>query len=161
MQKIIRNTTLSGILVQDTGVHIDSGESYTIDTQTYLLWANSIDIVGYINSGDLVVNNGTVDLTINDGIRFLQYADRLDISLNGTTLNRVTASLDFQGSVSVSSDNNGKAIVNVTAGSALPSLREVTYILLGGSVPMSVESNLLFEPDPINDVILFLREEVL
>jgi hypothetical protein len=162
MQKIIRNTTSSGIFIDDTGVYIDSGKSYVIDTHTYLLWANSLDIIGYVNSGDLVINDGFSDLSPSAGLRYLQYPDRLNVKLNSTTSIPVVTSLNFSGSVSVTDNGDGAATVNVnTVAETAPSLREVTLVLLGGTIPINTESNLLFEPDPVNSAIKFYREETL
>lgn len=162
MQKIVRNITASGILVQDTGVHIDSGENYIIDSQTYLLWTNSLDVIPLITSGDLVINNGTYDLSPADGIRFLQYPDRLLIKQNGTSITDVATELNFVGSVSVTDNANGRATVSISSTAVVePCLREVTLVMLGGTIPMNVESNLLFEPDPVNNTIKFYKEETL
>jgi hypothetical protein len=158
--KIIRNTTLSSILVQDTGVYINAGESYTIDEQTYLLWAGSESVTPLVTSGDLVVNDGAGDLLFADGLRFLKYPDRLSVKLNSAQTTIVTTELNFTGAVTVADNGDGKATVNIGSGTPEPCLREVTLVMLGGTLPMNIESNLLFEPDPINNIIKFFKEEV-
>jgi len=41
--------------------------SYTIPPQDYLLWAASSNVITFIGTGDLVVNDGSFDLNISDG----------------------------------------------------------------------------------------------
>jgi hypothetical protein len=162
MNKILKNTTISTIFVLDTGVSIPGGFSYEIPQMDYLLWASSTEVVPLITSGDLIVNNGSVDLSASDGVRYLQYPERITIKDNGSNTSFVTSELDFTGSVSVTNSGNGKATIQVNgSSSSVPCLREVQFVLLGGSIPVNTESNLLFEPDPTNSVIKFMREEVI
>lgn len=70
--KILKNNTLSDILISDTGVNILSNNIYTIPPTDYALFASSSDIVTYIGSGDIVVNDGTFDLSKADGMALLQ-----------------------------------------------------------------------------------------
>jgi len=68
MSKIIKNTTGSAISVADTGITISASPgSYTIPPQDYLLWAASDNVITYIGTGSLVVNDGSSDLGISDG----------------------------------------------------------------------------------------------
>jgi hypothetical protein len=160
--KSLRNTTASGIFINDTGVHIDAGETYVIDEPTYLLWAASIEIAPYIASGSIVVNNGSYDLNPNDGIRFLQYPDRVLVKQNGTSVTDVATELNFVGAVSITDNGSGRATISVNSTASIePCLREVTYVSVGTGLFYSVESNLLFEPDPMNDTIKFYKEETL
>ena len=163
MTKILKNTTASIVFINDTGVSINASGQYIIPHTDYLLWAASLDYQSLVTAGTIVVNNGSIDFAPNDGIRYINYADRAKVQVNGVDITQVATTLNFTGSVTVTDNSNGKATVNVTGtgGSSTPCLREVTYVLLGGTIPMSVESNLLFEPDPINDIILFFKEEIL
>jgi hypothetical protein len=72
MSKILKNTTGSSIFVSDAGISIPSLSSYTIPSQDYLLWAASNDIITYIGSGQIVVNDGSNDLEKALGISLLQ-----------------------------------------------------------------------------------------
>lgn len=46
--------------------------SYTIPPQDYLLWAASSDIITQVGLGDIVVNDGSFDLNISDGIDLIK-----------------------------------------------------------------------------------------
>jgi hypothetical protein len=76
-QRIIKNTTGSDITLESTGVTIVASGSYTIDPKSWQAWASAtfdgIDLTTKINSGDLVVNNGTADLGATDGITLLRF----------------------------------------------------------------------------------------
>lgn len=68
MSKILRNPSSSvTVSVNDTGVSINSNSSYTIPPQDYLLWAASSNVITYIGSAALIVNDGSFDLTISAG----------------------------------------------------------------------------------------------
>lgn len=72
MSKVLKNTTGSTISVTDVGVSIPSMSSYTIPPQDYLLWAASSDVVAPVGLGDIVVNDGSFDLSPSDGIDLLK-----------------------------------------------------------------------------------------
>lgn len=72
MSKILKNTTNQIISVNDTGVSIPASGQYAIPPQDYLLWAASSNAISYIGSGNLVVNDGSVDLNISDGTDLLK-----------------------------------------------------------------------------------------
>ena len=68
MAKILKNTTASPVAIADTGITIPASPgTYTIPAQDYLLWAASSNVITYIGSGALVVNDGSTDLSISDG----------------------------------------------------------------------------------------------
>ncbi len=71
MIKILKNTTIADISIKDTGVLVPASGQYIIPAQDYLLWMDSVDIDVHINSGDIVVNNGTKDLSINMGLNYI------------------------------------------------------------------------------------------
>jgi len=72
MSKIIINNTGSNINISDTGVTVNASSQYTIPAQDYLLWAASDNIITEIGDGNLIVNNGAVDLSISDGIDLIK-----------------------------------------------------------------------------------------
>jgi hypothetical protein len=158
MIKLLKNTTASIVFITDVGVSIPASGNYQLTTQEYMLWASSLDYQPLVTAGTLIVNNGTIDLAPADGIRYIEYADRAKIQGSGVDITQVATTLNFTGAVTVTDNGNGKATVDVATGSGTPRLREVTYVLLGGTIPLNIESVLLFEPDPINDTILFLSE---
>lgn len=67
MSKILHNATGGTIFVNDTGVSIASGANYVIPPQDYLLWAASNNVITFIGAGDLIVNDGSSNLSISDG----------------------------------------------------------------------------------------------
>jgi hypothetical protein len=160
LNKIIKNTTSATVFVPDVGISLDAFAIYDITESELLMWVASIDVVSLINSGALVVNNGAIDLTPDEGIRYLQYPDRLDIQQNSTTVTRVTTAINFTGNVTVTDNDDGKATVNVFSGAAAPALREVTAVVYPFGF-VNTDSNLLFEYDVANNLILFLKEEII
>lgn len=72
MSKILNNTTGSPVAVTDMGVTVPASGSYTIPPQDYPLWTSSSDVITYIGSGALVVNNGTDNLTKSDGLDLIK-----------------------------------------------------------------------------------------
>jgi hypothetical protein len=72
MSKILKNTTVSAIFVSDVGVSIAGLGQYTIPEQDYLLWAASSNTVTYVGAAELVVNDGSFDLNISDGIDLIK-----------------------------------------------------------------------------------------
>jgi hypothetical protein len=70
--KLLKNTTISDIAIMDCGVTIPADSSYLIPPQDYLLFAASSNIVTQVGIGDVVVNDGSYDLSISDGIDFIK-----------------------------------------------------------------------------------------
>lgn len=113
MNKILKNQTASPIFIDDMGVEIPASSNYTIVESEYTRWAGSIDIDTEINASNIIVNDGTNDLSISDGIRFLKYADRAYIQKDDVDVTRVNTTLNFEGAVGVADDGGGKATVTV------------------------------------------------
>ena len=90
MNKILKNTTISDIIIGDTGITIPTSAQYTIPHQDYLLWAASSEIISFINSGDIIVNDGVKDLPVNLGLALL-------VDLEIRTKNVVRVSKDSPG----------------------------------------------------------------
>lgn len=74
MSKILRNDTVSAIVINDTGITINPGvpNQYTIPSNDYLLWAASDNIITEVGAGNIVVNDGSTDLAISDGIDLIK-----------------------------------------------------------------------------------------
>jgi hypothetical protein len=72
MAKILKNQTVGGISIIDTGVTVPGSGQYTIPAQDYLLWAASSNIVTQVGAGNIVVNDGSTDLSISDGIDLIK-----------------------------------------------------------------------------------------
>ena len=73
MSKILKNTTNQSVFVADTGVPLSANGQYTIPPQDYWLWAASSNVISYIGNGTLIVNDGSFDLSINEGVALIQH----------------------------------------------------------------------------------------
>lgn len=84
MSKILDNTTGAPISISDTGQTIDNITNYTIPATDYLLWAASDDIITQIGNGNIVVNDGSSDLGISEGIDLIKgiFPKKIDVGLN-------------------------------------------------------------------------------
>jgi hypothetical protein len=78
MSKILKNNTGSPITITDVGgvIIAASPGTYTIPPQDYLLWAQSSDIITYLNDASptpsITVNDGSVDLNPSDGMDLIK-----------------------------------------------------------------------------------------
>lgn len=77
MQVIIKNTTLSGIMISDLGGLTISGSG----SEDVSLWPQgeitaSKDLKDYVTTGTLVINNGTEDLDCSKGCKYLTLENR-------------------------------------------------------------------------------------
>jgi len=85
MSKILKNTTGSPISISDVGVSIPANSQYTIQSQDYLIWAASSDVITFIGSGSIIVNDGSQDLEKALGTSLLQ-GNYKDVSFNSDLL---------------------------------------------------------------------------
>jgi hypothetical protein len=102
--------------INETGVTISAGQSFTIDPINYLYWSTPeviAEITPFINSGDIVVNDGTNDLSAADGLRYLEYSDRATIQEDDVDVTRINTILNFEGAASVTNNGGGKATVTI------------------------------------------------
>jgi hypothetical protein len=67
LSKILKNSSGSSQIVDDTGVTIPNATNYTIPPTDYTLWASSSNVITKIGAALLVVNDGSTDLSISDG----------------------------------------------------------------------------------------------
>lgn len=78
MAKTIKNTTGSEIFLDEAGIPVPASGSYDVEVSEYNLWASEAvitEITPFLNSGDLVVNDGINDLDSTEGLRHLQDPD--------------------------------------------------------------------------------------
>lgn len=106
-KKILKNSTspATDIEIDSAGITISIVEDYEIPPQEYTLFASEKvinELATYINAGDIIVNNGADDLSAGDGLRFLQYPDRLITKERNTEKVFVPESYDFDGNLSTS-----------------------------------------------------------
>lgn len=78
MSKILKNTTTSDIELDNLGLTIPASGQTTVAVQDYLLLGSEdsiTELTTLINSGDIVVNDGSSDLSASDGINYISYPD--------------------------------------------------------------------------------------
>lgn len=102
------------ITIKSAGISIPAIGQYTIQPQEYALWTTQ-DIVNeltpYIDSGDIVVNDGVRDLTAAEGIRYIEKVETVDAQWNNVDIVKSPIQLNFQGDVSVADGGGGKATI--------------------------------------------------
>lgn len=87
MSKILKNGSGSTVVINDTGVTILNATQYTIPPQDYLLWSASSNVVTYVGNGALVVNDGSFDLSISDGIDLIKGIFPTELVADPTVVN--------------------------------------------------------------------------
>jgi hypothetical protein len=75
MSKILINTTLFPVSITDVGITVAASSSYIIPPQDYSFWAASSNIITEIGNGTIIVNDGLIDLTIDEAIAFLSLSE--------------------------------------------------------------------------------------
>lgn len=117
MAKILKNQTASPILISDTGVSIPaSPSSYTIVAMDYDLWVASSDIITQIGNGNIIVNDGSFDLSKADAVSLLQGNFKQTDFINDLkTNNRLKVDVEFTGDqlLKVSSSDNSSGYLGV------------------------------------------------
>ena len=114
MSKIIKNqkSPAADIVLKAVGRTVPASGQIEVHTEDYLLWA-SIDsiaeITPFINSGDIVINDGTSDLPTAEGLNFLDYPDKgqTKVTLNDTTLNYLIDKIVSGTGISITKQNPG------------------------------------------------------
>jgi hypothetical protein len=162
LAKIIKNTTGADIFVVEAGVTILANSQITLDPLVYYIWAKpemQTELFANVNSGSIVINDGTIDLSPTTGLRYLESPERIRVQKDAIDVTQVSTVVNFTGNVAVSDGGNGKATVAIGFGASTELLREVT-VQVHPFGNINIESNLLFEAEPINDTIRFLTEEI-
>ena len=95
MSKILINQTASDINL-DVGLTIPASSQITISPLDFDEASDSDDIVTLIGIGDIIVNNGSINLSKADGIRLIQggFTNRVLIDDNLIQSNRIKINLD-------------------------------------------------------------------
>lgn len=84
MAKILKNTTGSVVSLVKLGLDVPASSQITVDINDYILLASDdsvTELTTLINSGDIVVNDGTQDLIVSNGVSlsraidFIKYPD--------------------------------------------------------------------------------------
>lgn len=130
MAKIVKNTTVADIFVTATGVNVPANGQYTIPAYDYNLWIGTID--SQVTAGTFVINDGTSDLSVAQGIIYVnglpaKYVG-FDNSTNGFTSSNAQAAIEEA--------NNGGGLLgdfgdgsdgNVSLSSGTTTLTRTTY----------------------------------
>jgi hypothetical protein len=139
LSKVLKNQSSPSvdIEVSEAGVTISGGQAYTIDPINYLYWSTPeaiAELTPFINSGDIVVNDGTNDLSASEGLRFLEYADRPTVTLNGSKITDFAKIIDMQGDVNVLDAGDGESTIIIgETGSAVGKLYTIEAFSLGNT----------------------------
>lgn len=72
MSKILKNNTASAVPIADVGQTVPASGQLTIQPQDYWIYAASNNVITLIGDSTLTVNDGSVDLSINDGAKLVQ-----------------------------------------------------------------------------------------
>ena len=72
MSKTLNNSTGSAVALADVGVTVPASGSYTIPQTDYPLFAASSNVVTKVGDGTLIVNDGSSNLSISDGIDLIK-----------------------------------------------------------------------------------------
>lgn len=102
MAKILKNTTGSTIDLKKLGLSIPASNQITIETTDYALLASDdsvVELTTLINNEDIVVNNGTSDLSASQGLDYIKYPDNSNsIIIDNTGID--ISSTDLTGALS-------------------------------------------------------------
>lgn len=114
MSKILKNTTITAVGLGVLGLpDIPANGQIEIQVFDYVLLASN-DSVAYLDpliaSGDIVVNTGSTDLSAAEGKRFIRWVPPLDVQFYDISKARIPHELNFEGDVSVTSENNGTKV---------------------------------------------------
>ena len=132
MSKILKNTTGIEIIVKAIGNTIPASSQLLINVEEYLILASAdsiTELTTAINAGDIVVNNGTKDLSSTEGIRYIQMTEPTQVEEGGVNKGDAITVYNFTGAGinNVTVDAAGKATIDVSA-AAVTFGTEYTYI---------------------------------
>lgn len=143
MTTILKNTTLSDIIIVGRQLVASGQDDFTSEQ-----FADLIDdalLLLAVDSGDIVVNDGTNDLNAVIGRRFIEKSLlRIDVEENGVVTSTDVTTFNFLGQVSTSDIGSGVVDVNIAPGlSAIEGL--MGDQLIGGDTVLS--ENMMFVTD--------------
>ena len=126
---IAKNVAGIDLLIDDMGILLLSGTSRTLsDNFTEVDICESINLYNYVSDGQITLNNGTRDLTIAEGLEFLNLVSELD---NKTLL---VGSADSQQFI-FDSDGNNTARTRVTSSGYVMIARYIFRGSYNGTIP--------------------------
>ncbi len=100
--KVLKNTTASEIDLKYLATTIPASTNRAVNVEDYIRLASDdsvAELTPLINSGDIVVNDGTNDLSVSDALAFIEYADyapniRFNNSTNGFAAKNVQEAIE-------------------------------------------------------------------
>lgn len=157
MAKIIKNTTGSDIAIKTFGRTIEAGDQITIDQTDYPLLSSDdvlTEMLTDINSGDIVINDGSSDLTSSQALRFLKYPDKIIIQINNVDIVKFNDIINFQGAITIQDSGSGKTTVIVATTSEDEDPRLVSIECVPSDPTCIINSSML-----TNHKLCFLKKE--
>lgn len=121
--KILKNTTTSVIKLSEAGMEVPASGQRILNEMEYdrVAFSDSItEITPYLNSGDLVVNDGTMDLNAEEGLRYLHLSTKPSVELNGVSVSRYITKINCVGNIDV--QDAGDGVITMQAGGGGSSL---------------------------------------
>lgn len=151
-QRILKNNTASPVNISDTGGTVPASGQLVINPVDYGVYEGSSDVVTLIGDSTLTVNDGTFDLSINEGTRLIQGGFSRPISDGSDP----TIKAGVTSATGVSEHNNRLQVENVMAGrDSLGNFRRVNSVVRGDGVTavpidgvVSVQSTFGFDQLP-------------
>lgn len=106
MSKILKNNTASNQVIIDVGQTVPASGQLTIQPTDYLLYAASNNVITLIGNGTLTVNDGSDDLSINDGTKLIQGIFPNPVGISGPNGTQVGIDKDRLKTTNILADDN-------------------------------------------------------
>lgn len=139
--RLVRNTTISDIFLDDVGVRIPVGVTYTIPPTDITQWTKSAETGGdanpFILNGDLVVNDGIQDLDAEVGLSYLQL-DPVNVRISGTDLATRVKVFDFVGATGATGPGESVLLENIFGSYYQQERDDVLQTVTGTTDPQTV-----------------------
>lgn len=149
---ILKNTTGSEIELLNLGISIPASGQYVIQSDDFSVFYtddNINEITTLINSGDIVVNDGSADLNITNALVFIQYPSQANKILFDNTSNGFTANESQSAIEEAQATAEGKARYTIilthngTVGGG--TFFGYTELIPGNNSPIIIPKNSLME----------------
>ena len=125
MALIIKNTTNQNKFIKNSGDEVPALSEIRIDPDSYNFYTSAVEegsdsedavFLADLSSGDLVVNDGTEDLSFSQAKKYLRTFFRIPIKLDGTEVDKSVKSLNVRGAnVAVVQDAEGEITIEINS----------------------------------------------
>lgn len=155
MIKILKNLDIINDVELDDvgGAIVPASGQKSIDPLHYQKWARSVDVVNHLIAGTLIMNDGTNDLTSDEGVRYLRRIYDLAVEDSNIPNQRVTTTINFGNNLDVTNDSNGKVTVDAKNEGEGNDERLISVVCIPGTNCIKDVSLL------VDDKICFIKEE--